>query len=272
MALDVESREAHELAKQLSEMTGQSMTPSVVEALREAVARRAPRALLAPFDADQAERAHAGFARTDVGVGVAAARAPRPWALRRRHPEQRPDADAAVTETPTQSVWVASADCTPVLIGDRITGRTAAIHSGWRGTALGIVPETVAQMVAMGSQLADLRFALGPAIAGEVYQVTTHVGAEVAASLNRCDGLAPDDAIALLLAEPEPALLPDPQAGRVRLDVRQIIRRQLIDLDIPAEHAAIAPCCTYQQPDLFFSYRRTREKQVQWSGIVSTAP
>ncbi|WP_072621769.1 peptidoglycan editing factor PgeF [Spirulina major] len=188
------------------------------------------------------------------------------------HPEHRPDGDAAVTETPAQSVWVASADCTPVLIGDRTTGRTAAIHSGWRGTALGIVPATVAQMVAMGSQTTDLRFALGPAIAGEVYQVTTHVGAEVAASLNRCDGLAPDEAIALLLAEPEPALLPDSQPGRVRLDVRQIIRRQLTDLGIPAAHYAIAPCCTYQQPHLFFSYRRTHEKQVQWSGIVSIPP
>jgi hypothetical protein len=63
VALDVESREAHELAKQLSEMTGQSMTQSVVEALREAVARRAPRALLAPFDADQAERARTPASR-----------------------------------------------------------------------------------------------------------------------------------------------------------------------------------------------------------------
>ncbi|MGK7891953.1 MAG: laccase domain-containing protein [Leptolyngbyaceae cyanobacterium] len=32
---------------------------------------------------------------------------------------------------------------------------------------------------------------------------------------------------------------------------------------------AIAPYCTFQDPDQFFSYRRTREKKVQWSGIVS---
>jgi antitoxin VapB len=43
MALNLKSREAHELAKQLAELTGQSMTQSVVEALREAVARRTPR-------------------------------------------------------------------------------------------------------------------------------------------------------------------------------------------------------------------------------------
>ena len=44
MALNLKSREAHELAKQLAELTGLSMTQSVVEALREAVARRTPRA------------------------------------------------------------------------------------------------------------------------------------------------------------------------------------------------------------------------------------
>ena len=43
MALNLKSREAHELAKKLSELTGRSMTQSVVDALREAVERRTPR-------------------------------------------------------------------------------------------------------------------------------------------------------------------------------------------------------------------------------------
>jgi hypothetical protein len=32
---------------------------------------------------------------------------------------------------------------------------------------------------------------------------------------------------------------------------------------------AIAPYCTYQTPEYFFSYRREKQKKVQWSGIVS---
>jgi UDP-N-acetylmuramate-alanine ligase len=35
------------------------------------------------------------------------------------------------------------------------------------------------------------------------------------------------------------------------------------------DQIAIAPYCTYQNPDLFFSYRREKQKKVQWSGIVS---
>jgi hypothetical protein len=31
----------------------------------------------------------------------------------------------------------------------------------------------------------------------------------------------------------------------------------------------IAPYCTYQTPEYFFSYRREKQKKVQWSGIVT---
>ena len=35
------------------------------------------------------------------------------------------------------------------------------------------------------------------------------------------------------------------------------------------EQIAIAPYCTFQTPEHFFSYRREQQKKVQWSGIVS---
>ena len=44
-----------------------------------------------------------------------------------------PAADGLITEKAEQAVWVASADCTPVLIADRHTGQVAAVHAGWRG-------------------------------------------------------------------------------------------------------------------------------------------
>jgi hypothetical protein len=45
---------------------------------------------------------------------------------------------------------------------------------------------------------------------------------------------------------------------------------QLERMGISGEQVAIAPHCTYQQPEYFFSYRRDKEKKVQWSGIVSS--
>lgn len=178
-------------------------------------------------------------------------------------------ADGLVTEQPNQAVWACSADCTPVLIADVGTGQVAAVHAGWRGTALKIVPAAIARLRAQGSQLKDLRIAMGPAIAGERYQVSEHVAAEVGSTIvagNAADLATVIDAMHQL---PNTPLLPDPQPGRVRLDVRRVNALQLEQLGISAEQVAIAPHCTYQDADYFFSYRRSREKKAQWSGIVS---
>ncbi|MBW4564168.1 MAG: peptidoglycan editing factor PgeF [Mojavia pulchra JT2-VF2] len=177
-------------------------------------------------------------------------------------------ADGLVSEQPLQAVWVASADCTPVLIGDMKTGQVAALHAGWRGTAKKIVPQAIARLKAQGSKLEDLRIALGPAIAGEVYQVSVEVAAEIGASIIPHED---EKKIVNALHElPNSPLLEDPNPGKVRLDVRRVNALQLENLGISAEQVAIAPYCTYQTPEHFFSYRREKEKKVQWSGIVSS--
>jgi polyphenol oxidase len=181
------------------------------------------------------------------------------------------EADGLVTEQENQAVWACSADCTPVLIADVATGAAAAVHAGWRGTAAEIVPRAIARLVTQGSQISNLRVAMGPAIAGEVYQVSTMVGAQVVASLFPSEDLETSAAAILEAAQrlPQPPILPDEQSGRVRLDVRRVNALQLDRLGITAEQVAIAPYCTYQTPEHFFSYRRDRLKKVQWSGIVS---
>ncbi|WP_448574293.1 peptidoglycan editing factor PgeF [Trichothermofontia sp.] len=179
-------------------------------------------------------------------------------------------ADGLMTTGPQESVWVCTADCVPALVADTTTGKVAAVHAGWRGTAAQILPQTIAQFQSQGSVLQDLRVALGPAIAGPVYQVATDVAAEVGATLQPLlPELAPFDPLASLSQLADPPILADPEPGRVRLDVRRVNVLQLQSLGVQPEQVAIAPYCTYQQPEYFFSYRRTGQKQVQWSGIVS---
>jgi hypothetical protein len=159
------------------------------------------------------------------------------------------------------------------LIGDAQTGQVAAVHAGWRGTAQRIVPAAIARLQAQGSRIQDLRVALGPAIDGEVYQVGAEVAAEVGASV--VDPERFDSAQGLidhLQSLDNPPVLTDPQPDRVRLDVRRVNQLQLLQLGLSPEQVAIAPHCTYQDTDYFFSYRRTQRKQVQWSGIVSGPP
>jgi polyphenol oxidase len=181
--------------------------------------------------------------------------------------EELLEGDGLVSTQPLQAVWVASADCTPVLIANEKTGQVAAVHAGWRGTARKIVPQAIAQMQARGSILEDLRIAMGPAISGEVYQVSEQVAAEVGGSIISHD--SEKFIVEALYELPNSPILPDPEPGRVRLDVRRVNSRQMEMLGISTEQIAIAPYCTYQSTEHFFSYRREKQKKVQWSGIVS---
>jgi polyphenol oxidase len=179
------------------------------------------------------------------------------------------DADGLLTQRADQSIWVCSADCTPALVGDVRTGQVAAVHAGWRGTAAKILPQAIAQLCQQGSQIVDLRIALGPAISGETYQVDLDVAATVGASFSMNLQQSAEGLIQELQALTDPPLLPDVSPEKVRLDVRRVNALQLEYLGIQPEQITIAPACTYQQPEFFFSYRRDGLKKVQWSGIVS---
>ena len=54
-----------------------------------------------------------------------------------------PNCDALVTNTPGTALMVYTADCTPILLHDPMTGAVGAAHAGWRGTAANIAGKTV---------------------------------------------------------------------------------------------------------------------------------
>jgi polyphenol oxidase len=188
------------------------------------------------------------------------------------HNDNLIDGDGVMSEAADQAVWVCTADCTPVLIGDVRTGQVAAVHAGWRGTAQQIVPVAIAQMQTQGSQIADLRVAMGPAIDGKVYQVDDAVAIETASSVwPQLLDHEPAAAIAQLLNQPHSPVFPDDRLGKVRLDVRLVNRLQLLGLGVAPENITIAPHCTNADPVNFFSHRRAPLRKAQWSGIVSWA-
>ena len=150
-----------------------------------------------------------------------------------------PGVDALVTADP--GVWLAiyAADCVPVLVLDTATPAIAAVHAGWRGAAAGVVPAALDRMrTAFGTAAAQCRVVLGPAIGGCCYEVDAPVARAM-------EGAA---------WWPEAARPTGP--GRWHLDLRTAIRRQLVDLGVPADHVTIVPHCTACRADLFFSYRR----------------
>lgn len=108
---------------------------------------------------------------------------------------------------------------------------------------------------------------MGPAISGEVYQVSEDVAIQLASTL-----IPEEDKKAIINALQEldnSPLFPDSEPGKVRIDVRQVSALQMEQLGISPEQISLAPYCTYQNPENFFSHRRAKQGKVQWSGIVS---
>lgn len=89
-----------------------------------------------------------------------------------------PECDALVTGTPGVALVVFTADCTPILFHDPVTGAVGAVHAGWRGTANGIAAKTVDTMVQkFGCRPENICAAIGPNIGGCCFETDGDVPA-----------------------------------------------------------------------------------------------
>ena len=87
-----------------------------------------------------------------------------------------PECDALVTNTPGTALAVFTADCTPILLWDPVTGAVGAVHAGWRGTAAKLAAKTLKQMVyAFGCRPENIHAAIGPNIAQCCFQTDRDV-------------------------------------------------------------------------------------------------
>ena len=77
-----------------------------------------------------------------------------------------PECDALVTNDPGTALMIYTADCTPLLLHDPVTGAVGAAHAGWKGTVLDIGGKTVQAMIDhFGCDPKNIRAAIGPNIA-----------------------------------------------------------------------------------------------------------
>jgi copper oxidase (laccase) domain-containing protein len=90
------------------------------------------------------------------------------------HPERWPLAgvDELITDLPEVALGIHVADCGAVYLVDPIRRTLGLVHSGRKGTELGIVTHTMAMMeLCFGSRPQDLVVQLGPCIRPPAYEV-----------------------------------------------------------------------------------------------------
>ena len=153
--------------------------------------------------------------------------------------------DAIVTREKNLALCVLVADCTPVLLSDHTAGVIGAAHAGRMGARNGIVKNTVEAMVGLGAEPSRIQVLLGPAAAGESYEVPEGMALDVEKHL--------------------PGSRTRTKKGTPGIDVRAGLVRQLMSLGVT--HIDADPRDTITDTD-FFSHRRDgvtgRQAGVIW--------
>lgn len=164
--------------------------------------------------------------------------------------EVLPECDALVTDTPGLVLAAFTADCTPILLHDPVTGAVGAVHAGWRGTVADIAGNTVRVMAErFGSRPECLRAAIGPNIGVCCFETHADVPEAVRAVL----GQAAEDFIV-------------PQGEKFRVDLKGVNAALLRRAGV--EHIEISTECTACQPERFWSHRRVGNARGSLAAII----
>jgi YfiH family protein len=148
------------------------------------------------------------------------------------------EGDAVLSSVPDLACGVRSADCVPLLVGDRRSGAAVAIHAGWRGVVRGAVESGVTALARLAGPGAELVAAIGPHIREQAFEVSPDVAAELAS------------------VSPVPAVSTPPGGGKPHVSLVRIVTAKLRALGVAERDIDDVGGCTVEEPGRFFSFRR----------------
>ena len=167
--------------------------------------------------------------------------------------------DAIVTNRSNLAICIKTADCVPVFIVDKVKKVIAAVHAGWRGTALGISAKVISLMINQyRSEPADILAAIGPSIGHCCYEVDS-----TTAEAFRGQGNS------------EFFLQQGPKKNNWMLDLPEANRRQILAAGVPESNMEVSGYCTTCNQDMFFSHRGSggiTGRQVNFMMIKADPP
>ena len=161
-----------------------------------------------------------------------------------------PQCDGLVTNTPGVTLMIFTADCTPLLFHDPVTGTVGAAHAGWRGTAQNIGGKVVETMVReFGCKPENIRAAIGPNIG----QCHFETGADVPQALEEAFG-------------PEVKACIEKRGEKFFPDLKKVNALALRRAGVT--QIEISDACTYCQPDRFWSHRVTKGERGSQGALI----
>ena len=156
------------------------------------------------------------------------------------------NSDALITNCKNLGLAVSFADCVPIFIYDPKNKVIAGVHSGWRGTEKKILKKTLEKMQkSFNSKMENLFAFIGPSISQKHYEV----GKEIAHRFNEKYIVVKNN--------------------KFYLDLSNANYDMLLNSGIPDRQIEVSKFCTYENPRLFYSYRREGEKSGRAFGIIA---
>ena len=183
---------------------------------------------------------------------------------------KRIKADSLVSDKYSQSLWVYTADCIPILLGDLRTGIVAAIHSGWKGLQQKILKNTIEKFELDGSNRKNIVVAIGPAISCPNYQVDEELVIKMYKSMGEIKYIRSQEILNYMKSIN--CIRRDKKPHKYLLDIRQIAKEQLLIEGVESKKISINSNCTFQEALMFESWRRDHSISRQWTFIQSSTP
>ena len=161
-----------------------------------------------------------------------------------------PECDGLVTNDPGTALMIYTADCTPLLFHDPVTGAVGAAHAGWKGTVKAIGAKTVAAMAEnFGCDPANIRAAIGPNISFCHFETDADV---------------PEALIAAFGPEVEAYIRRSGEKYYVNLkEINALILRRA-----GVKHIDISDSCTVCEHTRFWSHRYTKGQRGSQGAII----
>lgn len=162
--------------------------------------------------------------------------------------------DGMVTDEPGVALTAFGADCTTILLYDPVKKAIGAVHSGWRGTAAGIVKKAVEKLTEeYGTDPADVRAAIGPCISRCCFETHREVPDAMLAALG-VDALSAIDVI-------------EERPGKYFVDLKRINEIWLRKAGVT--EIDVSDACTVCQSDRFWSHRVTAGHRGSQAAIIT---
>ena len=162
-----------------------------------------------------------------------------------------PECDALVTNTHGVTLLVFTADCTPILFHDPVTGAVGAAHAGWRGTAQDIGGKVIQTMMEnFGCDVKNIRCAIGPNLGQCHFETDGDVPHALIGTYGR-------EALAYIEKRGD-KFFPDLKA----INALSLMRRGVMDIEV-------SKACTWCESGRYWSHRVTKGDRGSQGALIT---